>query len=84
MRNGKKRRISTLLKVTSVISRGNALPMIMEWTHEEADTRVMVHLLHAVENGSANVEVRTVDTDIVVLLIGHFFNLHENHPNIDL
>ena len=43
-----------------------------------------VHLLHAVENGSANVEVRTVDTDIVVLLIGHFFNLHENHPNIDL
>ena len=56
----------------------------MECTHEEADTRVMVHLLHAVENGSANVEVRTVDTDIVVLLIGHFFNLHENHPNIDL
>ena len=41
---------------TSVISRGNALPM-MECTHEEADTRVMVHLLHAVENGSANVEV---------------------------
>ena len=57
---------------------------MMECTHEEADTRVMVHLLHAVENGSANVEVQTVGTDIVVLLIGHFFNLHENHPNIDL
>ena len=56
----------------------------MECTHEEADTRVMVHLLHAIENGSASVEVRTVDTDIVVLLIGHFFNLHENHLNIDL
>ena len=57
---------------------------MMECTHEEADTRVMVHLPHASENGSANVEVRTVDTDIVVLLIGHFFNLHENNPNIDL
>ena len=57
---------------------------MMECTHEEADTRVMVHLLHASENGSANVEVRTVDTDIVVLLIGNFFNLHENNPNIDL
>ena len=57
---------------------------MMECTDEEADTRVMVHLFHARENGSADVEVRTVDTDIVILLIGHFFNPHEKNPNIDL
>ena len=62
MQNGKKRRISTLLKVPQLY-RANVLPM-MECTHEEADTRVMVHLLHAIENESANVEVRTVDIDM--------------------
>ena len=39
---------------------------------DEADTRIILHLWHAVENGHTAAYVRTVDSDIVVLCI-HFF-----------
>ena len=38
--------------------------------HEEADTRIMIHLLDALERGYSTRLVRTVDTDVVVILIG--------------
>lgn len=37
--------------------------------HEEADTRIIVHLADAVSKGYKNVLVRTVDTDVVVLAV---------------
>lgn len=37
--------------------------------HEEADTRIMVHIGDAVAQGHTKVMVRTVDTDVVVLAI---------------
>ncbi|XP_061721794.1 uncharacterized protein LOC133528424 isoform X2 [Cydia pomonella] len=37
--------------------------------HEEADTRVMLHLADAVLKGHSKVMLRTVDTDVVVLAI---------------
>ena len=37
--------------------------------HEEADTRIMVHLVDAVHRGYSKVKIRTVDTDVVVLAI---------------
>ena len=40
--------------------------------HEEADTRLIVHLKDAILNGSHKVLVRTVDTDVVVIVIGKF------------
>ena len=42
-------------------------------THEEANTRIMVHILHAIQQGAKKIMVRTVDTDVLVILIGHFF-----------
>jgi hypothetical protein len=39
-------------------------------THEEADTRIVIHVRHAVEHGAKTVVVRTVDTDVVVILLG--------------
>ena len=36
-------------------------------THEEADTRCILHVLSCVQEGHTQVVVRTVDTDIVVL-----------------
>ena len=36
-------------------------------THEEADTRILLHLEDAVKQGYNKVSIRTVDTDVVVL-----------------
>ena len=44
-----------------------------ECDHEEADTQIMIQI----EKGDDSVMVRTVDTDIVVNLIGQFNNFHE-------
>lgn len=44
-------------------------------SHEEADTRLLLHCLHAGENGSNTVAIRTVDTDVVVLAIAFFSKL---------
>ena len=38
-------------------------------THEEADTRIILHLEDAVKEGNTKVSIRTVDTDVVVLAV---------------
>lgn len=52
--------------------------------HEEADTRIIVHVKDSLERGSNSVMVRTVDTDVVALLIGHFYDLCEHNPSADV
>lgn len=37
--------------------------------HEEADTRIFVHVVNVIKNGHKKVAVRTVDSDIVVLAV---------------
>ena len=43
--------------------------------HQEADTRMMLHLCHAVEQGHTKASLRTVNMDVVVLAIHHFHQL---------
>ena len=38
-------------------------------THEEADTRILLHLEDVVRHGNTSVSIRTVDTDVVVLAV---------------
>ena len=38
--------------------------------HEEADTRLVIHLIVALKKGLNACLVRTVDTDVIVILIG--------------
>jgi hypothetical protein len=38
-------------------------------SHEEADTRILLHLEDAVKEGYTKVSVRTVDTDVLVLAV---------------
>ena len=47
-----------------------------ECDHEEADTRIVIHVLHALQEETRTVLVKTVDSDVVVILITHF-NLFE-------
>lgn len=41
----------------------------LECTHEEADTRMMLHTYHASKSGCRRVLIRTTDTDVVVLAV---------------
>ena len=59
--------------VTSIV-RG-AVRYMTQCDHEEADTRMLIHLLDALRNGCTNCLVRTVDTDVLVILLGKFHHL---------
>ena len=52
--------------------------------HEEADTRVVQHVLHALQSGFVSVLVRTVDTDVVVVLVGMYNRLIADKPGADI
>ena len=52
--------------------------------HEEADTRIVVHVRHALEGGAQTVLVRTVDTDVVVILVGKFHDLLAYNQHADI
>ena len=53
-------------------------------TQEEADSRMVVHILHAVQSGAKKIMVRSVDTDVLVILISQFFYIHHICADIDL
>ena len=44
-------------------------------THEEADTRLILHILNGSSCGFKKISIITVDTDVVVILLYHFFSL---------
>jgi hypothetical protein len=54
---------------TSVIHVGSGSSMV-DCYHEEADTRLIVHLLHALNAGSEVILIRTGDTDVISILCG--------------
>ena len=39
---------------------------------EEADSKIIVHVLNCTRTGFKNVMIKTVDTDVVTLLLAHF------------
>ena len=45
---------------------------IQRCDQEEADTRIAVHVLHALNKGHNQVLIRTVDRDIVAIMMGLF------------
>ena len=38
-------------------------------SHEEADSRMLLHVTHAAKHGHHQILIRTVDTDVVVLAV---------------
>ena len=67
----------------AVVSIGASTPM-KNCNHEEADTRVVVHIVHALEQGARTIQVCTVDTDFVAILAGTFHDLIATHPLADI
>ena len=52
----------------------------MKYIHEEADTRLIVHILHALEQVLKRIEVCTIDTDIIQSLLVLFVKLTWGQP----
>ncbi len=52
--------------------------------HEEADTRIVLHMNDSLQGGASTILVRTVDTDVMVILIGQFHAVISRHPNAAL
>ncbi len=56
----------------SVISNPHADTSELEpCSHEEGDTCVLVHAMHAVQTGHKRISIRTVDADVLVLAVSH-------------
>ena len=53
-------------------------------THEEADSRILIHILDGLEEGHNSFLVRTVDTDVVVICMAKFHNLVARYPDINV
>ena len=64
---------------TTVVSRGTNRCMD-SCNHEEADTRILVHL----QDGATTCFVRTVDTDVVVIVASKIHALLTDHPAVDV
>ena len=68
----------------SVLSKGGTSSEIAPCNHEESDTRMMVHIVHAVKNGCRTVFLSTVDSDVVVIATYVFSMLVQEYPDLQL
>ena len=50
--------------------------------HEEADSRISLHIDDALNEGVTTVVIRTIDTGVVVTLVEIFPDLAQHHPGI--
>ena len=48
---------------------------IMPFNHQEADSRIFLYLSHAAQQGNSKAFIRTVDSDVVIIAVGHFSSL---------
>jgi len=64
--------LSTIHK--SVVSSNPVLNLddLQPCSHEEADTRILLHVKDAMNSGYKHSIIRTVDTDVVVLAVAYF------------
>ena len=76
--------ITFALSGQSVTSCGSAATLMSPCNHEEADTRIVIHVIQALQSGCTSVLVRTVDTDVVVILVGKFGRLIEERSDADI
>ena len=58
--------------------------MMDKCDHEEADTRIVLHVLHALSEGAKTVLVRTVDSDVVVILVHQYERFMANSKDCEI
>ena len=52
--------------------------------HEEADARILIHLQDALNNDATTCLLCTVDTDVIVIIAGKFYDLLQQQPAADI
>lgn len=67
-----------------MVASNDASIAMEESDHEEADSRLCLHVHDAIKNGATTVLVRTVDTDVVVILVGVFPDIIMDYPDTQL
>ena len=50
-------------------------PAMPPCSHEEADSRIFIHILDALEEGNNCFMIQTVDIDIVTICLGKFHDI---------
>ena len=65
----------------SVLSVGLSFQM-SNCNHEEAGTRMVVHVIHVLEQGEKTILIRTVDTDVVAILVVAYYTMVTVQPNV--
>ena len=53
-------------------------------THEEADRRLIIHLLDTAEKGMKNIIIRTVDSDILAVVLEQFELITQKHDHLSV
>ena len=66
-----------------VVHIGHGDEMMVPSNNEEAHTRIVVHIIDALPNATS-ILIRTGDTDVYIILVGHFFRFHSIYPNLNL
>ena len=67
--------IGTTFRDLVLCNKRSQKPNLCPFSHEESDTRSILHLAVAVSSGYNRVMVRTVDTDVVVLAVTYFYTM---------
>ena len=57
---------------------------MLDCSHEEADTQMMVHLKHAHSNGAQTIAIDSGGTDVLITLLGFYHQLKSKFSFIDI
>ena len=62
----------TTFRNVILCNKGDEKPNLSPCSHEEADTRIILHLADAFSSGYSRIMIRTVDTDVLVFAVTYF------------
>ena len=54
------------------------------YCHEEADSRICIHVQDALQKGARNILVSTVDTDVIVVLVSIYFHFCDVFHDVNI
>ncbi len=63
-------------KQIAISNKVNIDTLHLHSSHEEADTKLMLHAKHAAETGATSLDIQSPDTDVLVLAIRRYPELH--------
>jgi len=72
---GSKTTYSTVDDQVVCLSRGTIISALAPCSHEEADSRIFVHVKDMAQQGHTKAMIRTVDTDMVVIAVAKFLQI---------